>query len=73
MKITVKVTPHAKTEEVMQQGALYLVKVRAVAKEGKANDAVIKLLAAYFNIPRSAISIKIGLTNRNKIVEIKET
>jgi uncharacterized protein len=72
MKITVKVTPHAKTEGVERQDDIYLVKVRAAAKEGKANDAVIKLLAAYFKVPKSTISIKTGLASRNKIVEIEE-
>jgi uncharacterized protein len=72
MKITVKVTPHAKTEEVVQQDDIYLVKVRAAAKEGKANDAVIKLLAAYFKVPKSTVTIKTGITGRNKIVEIEE-
>ncbi len=73
MKITVKVTPHAKTEEVEQQDDIYLVKVKAAAKEGKANDAVIKLLAAYFKVPKSTITIKTGLVSRNKIVEIERT
>ncbi len=71
MKITVKVTPHAKTETVEQQNSVYIVKVRAAAKEGKANDAVIKLLASYFSVPKSAVIIKTGLANRNKIIEIE--
>lgn len=71
MKITIKVTPHAKVEEVVQQDDIFLVKVRAAAKEGKANDAVIKLLAAYFKVPKSSITIKAGLSGRNKIIEIE--
>ena len=73
MKISVKVTPHAKTEEVVLQDGMYLVKVKAAAKEGKANDAVIKLVAAYFKVPKSTVTIKTGHTGRNKIVEIEGT
>jgi uncharacterized protein (TIGR00251 family) len=70
MKISVKTIPHAKSEEVIQQNNILIVRVKAPAKEGKANDAVIRLLSEHFHVPKSHVSIVTGHTARNKIVEI---
>jgi uncharacterized protein YggU (UPF0235/DUF167 family) len=45
MKIQVKVKPNSKTQEVSQEGSSFAVKVKEPAREGKANLAVIELLA----------------------------
>ncbi len=47
-----------------------LVWVKAAAIEGKANKAMINLLAKELNKKKSEIEIKSGLTSKNKIVEI---
>jgi uncharacterized protein YggU (UPF0235/DUF167 family) len=47
-----------------------LVYVREPAVDGKANAAVIKLLADYYNVPKSCISIARGRTSRAKIVHV---
>lgn len=73
MKIAIRVTPHSKVDGIVKQDDIYLVKVKAAAKEGKANEAAIKLLADYFKVPKSAVTIKTGLTGRNKIVLIEES
>jgi hypothetical protein len=39
--------------------------------EGKANEAVIKLLARHFKVPKSAVKIVVGLTGRTKIVDVR--
>ena len=44
------------------------VKVRAAPEDGKANDEVLAMLADYFAIPKSKISLKSGYTSRNKIL-----
>jgi hypothetical protein len=77
MKISVKVIPNAKQNEVVDDafdllGARILkVKVNQPPEDGKANKAVIELLAEYFKVRKSAISIIAGETSRNKIIEIK--
>lgn len=48
----------------------YKIWVNAPPEDGKANKAVIELLADYLEISKSKINIVGGLTNRNKIVEI---
>ena len=72
MKIQVKVKPNSKTEEVSQEGDSFIVKVKEPPKEGKANQAVIKLLAEYFGVPQSQVRILRGFRSRNKVIEIAE-
>ena len=70
MKISIKVIPNSKTEEVIKDGDRFLVRVKEPAKEGKANRAVVNLLAEHFKVARSSIVIVSGLKNRNKVVNI---
>jgi len=72
MKIQVKVKPSSKTEEISQEGDSFIVKVKEPPKEGKANQAVIKLLAKHFGVPQNQVRILSGLRNRNKVVEVEE-
>jgi len=72
VKIRVKVIPNSKIEEVIKQGDGFLVRVKEPAKEGKANRAVIKLLADYFRVPQRQIAISSGFSSRNKIIEITQ-
>jgi len=71
MKIKVRVAPRSSRDEVVKTGDDYLVRVKAQPREGKANDAVIKLLAEYFSVTRSSVRITSGLSGRNKIIEIR--
>jgi uncharacterized protein (TIGR00251 family) len=70
MKIRVKVTPNSKVEEVSQEEDKFLVRVKEPPKEGKANRAVIRLLANYFKVPQDSIRVVSGLGNKNKVIEI---
>ena len=70
MKIQVKVKPNSKTEEVSQEGGEFIVKVKEPPKEGKANQAVIKLLAQHFGVPQSQVKILSGFKSRDKVVEV---
>ncbi len=47
------------------------VAVTAAPEDGKANAAVIALLAKEFGVAKSAISVVAGATDRRKIVEIR--
>jgi uncharacterized protein (TIGR00251 family) len=70
MKIKVRVMPNSVREEVAKQGDEYVVRVKVPPQEGKANEAVIKLVAAYLKVPKSTVRITSGLSGRNKIIEI---
>jgi uncharacterized protein (TIGR00251 family) len=72
MKIQVKVKPNSKTDEVSQERDNFIVKVKEPPKEGKANQAVIKLLAEHFGVPRSQVRILSGFKSRNKVIEVAE-
>ena len=72
MKVRVKVIPNSKTEEVITEDDSFLVKVKEPPREGKANRAVVKLLAQYFKIPQSSVTISSGFKSRNKVVEVSE-
>ena len=71
MKISVKVKPNSKQESVEKVGEnSFVLRIKAPAREGKANKAVIKLFSEYFGIPKRAVSILKGVQSRNKIIEI---
>jgi len=72
MKIQVKVKPSSKTEELRQEGDSFIVKVKEPPKEGKANQAVVKLLAEHFGVPQSRVRILSGFRSRNKVIEVAE-
>jgi uncharacterized protein YggU (UPF0235/DUF167 family) len=76
-RFTAKITTSAGKDEVRgwEQGPgnsiIMKINVTDAPDKGKANKAVISLLAAYWGIPKSAISIVRGHTNRVKILEIQ--
>ncbi len=71
MKFTVHVKANARKNEVaLQEDGTLLVRVMAPPVEGKANKKVIEQLAAFFQKPKSSISIVSGKTGKFKIVEI---
>jgi len=72
MKIQVNVKPNSKTEELSREGDSFVIKVKEPPKEGKANQAVIKLLAEHFGVPQSQVRILSGFRSRNKIIEVAE-
>ena len=71
MKISVIVIPNAKDSGVTKiDETNYKVRVDAPALDGKANKRLIEILAGYFEIKKSSISIIRGAKIRKKIVEI---
>ena len=73
MKITVRVKPGSKKGSLVQpalDGSL-LIFVREAAVEGKANEAVIKLLAAHFGVPKSNVRLVSGHKSKIKRIEIQ--
>ena len=71
MKISVRVKPNARKNEVKQlDGNSFLVSVSVPPVEGKANEKLIDLLSEYFGKPKRAITILRGGSSRNKTVEI---
>ncbi|MBX3489636.1 MAG: DUF167 domain-containing protein [Parvibaculum sp.] len=46
------------------------LRVSAVAEKGRANEAVLKLLAKAWRLPRTSLSVTAGETGRNKVVTV---
>lgn len=73
MKLRVKVKPNARTEkfEALPDGT-WVAAVKAPPVDGKANEALTRLIADHFRVPRSRIVIRSGASGRMKLVEIGE-
>jgi uncharacterized protein len=71
MQKIVKVKPHAKQQKIAEQvdGSL-IVWLKSPPVDGKANAELIKLLADKFNVSKSQIRIKSGVSSRQKLIEI---
>jgi len=74
----VKVQPKARKNEIIFVGAchgkpLLNIKVTAPPDKGKANEAVIKLIAEKLDIKKSDVFILRGETNQNKVIGINTT
>jgi uncharacterized protein (TIGR00251 family) len=70
MKIRAKVIPNSKVEGVVKKGDGFLIRVKEPAKEGRANKAVIKLLAEHFGVPQRQVVISSGFGSRSKVIEV---
>lgn len=84
MKIFIKVKPNSKKEYItrIDQPSLglddkrenikkFVIAIKEPPIKGKANNAIIKLLSEYFQIPQQNIKIINGLKSKNKIVKIE--
>ena len=69
-KINVRVIPRARQNKITVEDEKLRVHITAAPVDGAANDAVIKILAEYFDMPKSQIKIIRGATSRNKVVEL---
>ena len=70
--IDVHLQPGAKRNEILGfRGNVLYAKVTAVAEKGRANQALLELMADAFGVPKSTIAIVRGQTSRNKVVSIQ--
>jgi uncharacterized protein (TIGR00251 family) len=71
-RIYVTVKPNAKHADITPlSDTEFRVAVTAPSQDGKANKALIELLAGYFKVPKSTITILRGHSARQKLVELK--
>ena len=73
MKISVQAKTNARQDLVEQLSEReFLVKTKELPINGRANLAIIELLAEYLKIPKSDIQIATGLGSKKKILEIPD-
>ncbi|QIK95800.1 DUF167 domain-containing protein [Sphingomonas sp. HDW15A] len=73
--IEVRVTPNASADQVtLPEGNTKVLTIRTTAspEHGKANEAVLRLLARVLDLPVSSLALVRGATSRNKLVKIVE-
>ena len=71
-RLAIKVTPATRVEVLEIAGGRLLAKVRAKPEDGKANAAVLELLASALEIPTSRLRLLRGATSRAKLVQISD-
>jgi uncharacterized protein (TIGR00251 family) len=70
-RLRLRVSPGANRAGVVgRHGEAWKVRVAAPPEAGRANDAVIRLLAETLSVPRGAVKIVSGQGGRDKIVEL---
>lgn len=69
-RLVLRVTPGARVETVELGEGLVQIKVRAKPESGKANEAVLELLAQALGVATSRLQLLRGATGRDKQVRI---
>lgn len=76
VRVTLRVAPGARREGIgdlvptVDGGVALKVSVTAVAEDGRANEAVLRLLARTWKLPRRALTLVMGAADRTKVVHI---
>jgi len=73
MKIFIKAKPMARKENIERiSDTNFVVSVKEPPRDGKANEAILKALAQYFNVSRQDVKILVGHSAKQKIIQINE-
>ncbi|MFZ4762427.1 MAG: DUF167 domain-containing protein [Alphaproteobacteria bacterium] len=77
VRLCLRVTPKASANRIKLEYAedgspIIRVYVTTVPEDGKANEAVIKLLAKELGVAKSSITITHGLHDRHKVIVVSE-
>jgi len=70
MRIKIKVIANSRQEKIEEMNGLFKVHLRAPPVKGKANEALIRLLAEKFGTSKSNVRILKGQTSNIKEIEI---
>lgn len=71
IRLAVRVQPRASKDEVCGwENQVLKVRVTAPAAEGAANEACLKVLAAWLGVPKSHLTILRGERSRNKLIAV---
>jgi uncharacterized protein YggU (UPF0235/DUF167 family) len=73
--MTVRVHPGARRDDVggrygSAEPPVLIVRVAAPATDGRANDRLVRVLAAELGVSRRAITVISGATSRTKVIEV---
>lgn len=67
--LTLRVVPGSRRPGIVgRHGAAWKIRVSAPAENGRANDAVLDLLARALHVPRRDVRVTRGVASRDKVV-----
>ncbi len=70
-RLRLRVSPGARSNAIVgKHGDGWKVRVTAAPEGGKANDAVVRLLAERLELPGKSVTLIAGPSSRDKIVEL---
>jgi uncharacterized protein (TIGR00251 family) len=68
-RLEVKVKPNARRNALtLQEDGSWLAEITAPPVDGKANAALIALVAKHFGCPKRAVTVKSGAASRRKVL-----
>ncbi|WP_353473336.1 DUF167 domain-containing protein [Salipiger sp. H15] len=70
--LELRVTPRASRNEIREEEGQIRVYVTTVPENGKANEAVVKLLSKALGVPKSRLTLVRGATSRDKAFRVEE-
>lgn len=69
--VRIKVKPNSRIQSLSPEpDGSWRAQLRSPPVDGKANAELVALVAEHFGCPRSAVTIKSGLSGRSKLVRI---
>jgi len=69
--LSVRLQPRARRDEIVgERGGAVVIRVTAPPVDGKANEALCRLIARAAGVPPSRVSVVRGHTSRDKLVRV---
>lgn len=72
MRVSLKVFPKSSRNLVLEETGRLKVYVSAAPEKGKANDAVLSLVAEYFGVKKQRVRLLKGAHSALKVVEVEK-
>ena len=71
-RLKLRVSPGARRAGIAgRHGDAWKVRVAEPPEDGRANEAVLRLLAETLDVPRASVALVSGFSSRDKIVELR--
>lgn len=71
--LAIKVKPNSRVDELVQlDDGSWEARVKAPPVDGKANAALIALVAAHFGVRKAQVTLKSGASGRKKLLQIPD-
>lgn len=71
-RLRLRVVPGARSNSIVgREGDVWKVRVAVPAERGRANAALIAILAEALGVPKSAVTLVVGGGTRDKVIEVQ--